>query len=392
VSPLGSASDAHWRQLLEGRLAVRSLPELAGPSIGGPPADGWSNWSGAPAAGFPVVPPADVLSRMALRAAGEALADAGLELPGDIPMERVGCVLGVSKPMGLSANSDPRADDDHLAIHRPSQSLASEHGVRGPVLVPSAACATGLISLIRGAALIRDATCDAVLAGSSDWSLSPGYLAGYRRLGVLAKAVGDPATACRPYDRRRSGFVVGCGAGVLVLEDWERARQRGAAIHAEWLGSALAGDAFSMVDVATSGETPARVIRDALRRSGLRPADLDAVSLHGTGTRANDVAETAALHRALGETAGRVSCFSLKGSIGHLLGAAGSVETATLVRALRSQIVPPTMNLEQPDPQCDLDYTPGRPRPRAIRHALKLSLGFGGACAAAILRWPGVEP
>jgi 3-oxoacyl-[acyl-carrier-protein] synthase II len=271
-------------------------------------------------------------------------------------------------------------------LSNPSLDVARCHDIEGPVLVPSAACATGLISLIRGVDLIRHGTCDAVLAGSVDWSLSLGYLAGYRRLGVLAKGEGDVARACRPFDRRRQGFVVGCGAAVLLFEEWNRARRRGAKPIAEWLSHAMAADASSMVDVDVTGATPARVIRDALRRSDVSPGEVDVVSLHGTGTRANDVCETRAVRMALGESAGAASCFSVKGSIGHLMGAAGSVETATLALALRDQIVPPTMNLDEPDPECDLDYTANRSRNRAIRYGVKLSLGFGGACAAAVLR------
>lgn len=386
VSPLGATAAEHWRNLIDGRRGGRWLPELGRlQQARGTPGD-WQRWSGAPARGELVVPPPGILSRLALRAAAEALESAGAAAIESVDPVRRGCVVGVSKPVLTGCGSE--LADDLLTIHAASAAIAAQHRITGPVLVPSAACATGLVSLIRGVQLIRDGSCDVVLAGSTDWSLRPEYLAGYRRMGVLAKSGDDPSVACRPYDRRRSGFVVGSGAAMLVLEEWQHARDRGARILVEWQGSALAGDASSMVDVDAEGETAARVIRDALRRSHRCEDVVDAASLHGTGTMANDLAESRALRKTFGERAAAISCFSLKGSIGHLMGAAGSVETATLILAMNAGLVPATVNLEQPDPDCGLDFTPGEPRARPIRAALKLSLGFGGACAAALLTRP----
>ena len=390
VSPLGRTAAEHWERLTAGERAARRLPELTEAQTRSPAADGmtedWRHWCGAPACGEETLPASGVLERMALAAAKDAISEGvGASLETVRPW-RLGCVIGVSKP-DLCASGDGLADN-LLRLHEPSIAVAGRYGIQGPVLTPSAACATGLVSLIRGVELIRDGTCDVVVAGSTDWSLSAAYLAAYRRLGVLARGNGDPAGACLPFDRRRSGFVVGSGAALAVLEDWDRAVNRGARILAEWLGSALAGDASSLVDIEQDGETLARVIRDALRRSGRLAREIDIASLHGTGTRVNDLAETRALRKALGEAADRISYFSLKGSIGHLMGAAGSVETATLVLAMNHQTVPPTQNLQVPDPECDLDYTAGAARRRPIRCGLKVSLGFGGACAAAILGLP----
>lgn len=346
----------------------------------------WSRWSGAPACGFGPLVTECVLEEMATLAAADAIQDAELKSAISAPPDRRGCVIGVSKTVIANVGDAPLAGC--FTMGRPSLTLAAQYEADGPVITPSAACATGLVSLIRGADLIRQGDCDFVLAGSADWSLSTTYLAGYRRLGVLAKPDDDPASACKPFDRRRNGFSVGCGAAILVLEDWNCAVERGAPIHAEWLGHAMAGDAASIVDVDSSGKTPARVIADAMRRSAVRPQQIDAVSLHGTATHSNDVCESRAIKLALGEAAPSASCFSIKGSIGHLMGAAGSVETATLVMALREQCVPLTANLQEPDPECPLDCTAGESRFRRIDHALKLSQGFGGACAAAVLRRP----
>jgi 3-oxoacyl-(acyl-carrier-protein) synthase len=388
VSPHGRTR-RHWNRVIAGERAVRWLTDFNPATASGAPLPaGWSQWFGAPARGFETTTDTDVVAEMALAAAEDAVESAGLRDGFRTAPERRGCVLGVSKPLVTMSRTHDGAStwNGWADLASPAEQIAQRYELRAAALVPSAACATGLISLIRGVDLIREGVCDTVLAGGSDWSLTPAYLAAYRRLGVLAKAGQDPAVACRPFDRHRTGFAVGCGAAVLVLERLSHARDRDAPIEAEWLGHALAGDASSMVDVDVTGATPARVITDALRRSRIEPDQLEAASLHGTATRANDLCETAALHSALGSSAGALSCFSLKGGIGHLMGAAGAVETATLALALRHGIVPPTTNLNEPDPDCDLDYTPLKARPRALTHGLKLSLGFGGACAAAVLR------
>lgn len=393
VSPLGATAAEHWQNLLAGRRRVRFLSAAELP-LSRHTTAGWQRWAAAPAAGTTLPASDDILERMSLAVAGEALAQAGLIGLEQRHPDRTGVVLGVSKPALPNNRGGALAVDYPLSL--PACRIAEAYECRGGLSVPSVACATGLISIIRGADLIRDGQCDVVIAGSADWSLHPAYLAAYRRMGVMARfhddavhedVLGDdPDRACRPFDRRRSGFMVGSGAAAVVLEDLEHALARGATVLAEILGAGMAGDATSLVETDVSGTTPARVLSDALQRSGLSPVAVDAASLHGTGTRANDLCETAALKQVFGAHAGRVSCFSVKGSIGHLMGAAGSVELATLVMALDRQIVPATVNLEEPDPECDLDYTPGEPRVRGLRTAVKLSLGFGGACAALVLR------
>jgi 3-oxoacyl-[acyl-carrier-protein] synthase II len=173
------------------------------------------------------------------------------------------------------------------------------------------------------------------------------------------------------------------------LERWEHAAARGAPLLAEWVAGGLLSDPSGLAQIDADGASLVHLIGDVLRRGGLSAGDIDYINLHGTGTRANDVCETRAVRRALGAAASQVACSSLKGGIGHLLGAAGAVETAATVLALRDQVVPPTVNLTEPDPECDLDYTPTRARPRRMTHALKLSLGFGGHVAAALLRRAG---
>jgi 3-oxoacyl-[acyl-carrier-protein] synthase II len=409
TTALGIDRETTWRRLLAGEsgvrrvppdeLAARAEPRLWPDDVVAAPAIELASWrADDPEADDP-------LTRLALRAAAEAFADAKLERC-DVPPHRMGCVIGTSKGSQHAATrlvgglvggrlGDPyRMSDDFAADFwrrfqpsTPALEVARRYRLRGAALCPVAACATGLVSLQRGFELVQGGTCDIVLAGSVDASLHPMLLAAYRRMGVHADPpVGSPAAACRPFDRDRSGFVIGEGAAVLVLENERTARARGATPYAEWLAGGLASDAAGTTHLDPSAADLARLIVDVLRRAGVAPEAIDYVNLHGTATRANDVCETRAVRRAFGPAADRLVCSGLKGAVGHLLAAAGSVETACCVLALRDQIVPSTVHLTHPDPQCDLDYCPNESRPRPLRHVLKTSLGFGGHLAAAVLK------
>ena len=381
VTPFGAGREISWSAIRDGRSAVDWIEtdDLSGSR------PRRQRWAGASA-------PADLLASvepvvsMAVVAAREAMAHAGLT---DVS-ERGGCVIGTSK-LGLRSfaramkRSDP-PDPVLLWPNAAARAVASEWNLRGPALCLVAACATGLVSLIRGADLIRSGECDVVLAGSSDASLVPIVLGSFQRLGVMARGFEEPATACRPFDAERSGFVIGEGAAVLVLEDREHAVARGANILAEFVAAGLASDPNGLTQIDPDGTSLAWLIRDVLRRENVSPDEIDAINLHGTATRANDIAETRAVRAAFGSAADRLACSSQKGAIGHLLGAAGSVESAFAVLALRDQVVPPTINLRMPDPQCDLDYVPNELRPMRLRNVLKLSLGFGGHVAVGLFR------
>jgi 3-oxoacyl-[acyl-carrier-protein] synthase II len=248
-----------------------------------------------------------------------------------------------------------------------------------------AACATGLVAALQGAALIRRGACDLALVGGSDASLEPILLAAFRRMKALAR-VDDPQIAVRPWDRDRSGFLVGEGAAVLVLERLDHARARGITPYAELAGGAIGSDAYHETGLNPDPSGLARVIAQALEASGLGPSEIDAVNVHGTATLGNDPLECRAIRRAFGPEADRLACTANKAQIGHLLGAAGSAELAIAGLSVRERFVPPTLNLDHPDPACDLDGTPRIGQARPIRAILKLSIGFGGHLAAAVLR------
>ena len=240
--------------------------------------------------------------------------------------------------------------------------VAIDLGVHGPVTAGALACASGTYALLDARRLILSGEADVVIAGGTDAGICETMIAGLAVMGALSQGNDDPARASRPFDAERDGFVFGEGAAVLVMESAEHARARGARVYGHVLGGALTSDAFHVSAPEPDGRYAARTIELALQRTGTRPADLDYVCAHGTSTRANDLTETRALHQALGSEAARIPISSPKSMLGHLLGAAGSLSAILCLLAMRDGVIPPTTNLEHPDPECDLDYVPLQPR------------------------------
>jgi 3-oxoacyl-[acyl-carrier-protein] synthase II len=387
-----SYREATWRAVRSGACGIRVLDDegRVGPGFLGCPTP------------LDVSGESDPVDALLVTAAKEAVEDAGLNRPDlDFDRGRAAALIGLSKGYVRNltrAHHRIRAGErDDPSIGRtfldgwPSggaQRVASMFGLLGPTGSPIAACATGLVAVLQGMQLIRRGLCDVVFAGSADASLEPVLLGAFRNMRVLADASEGPASSVRPCDRNRSGFVVGEGGAVLILERAEHALARGAAPYAELAGGELGSDAYHVTDLDPDPTNLAGLIRRALDRSGLGAEEIDHVNLHGTATRSNDPLECRALRLALGSHADAVSCTANKAQVGHLLGAAGAAELAITCLAIRDGFVPPTLNLEDPDPACDLDATPFVGRARTIRAALKLSLGFGGHLAAVVLRRP----
>jgi 3-oxoacyl-[acyl-carrier-protein] synthase II len=408
VTGLSGDKESTWKALLAGHGAVRRLnPRELADRAGLPERLLLSSrFLGAPAMGLSRDFDENVFLQepnvqMALRAAKEAVREARIDWDALEPY-RLGSVIGTSKGGMQSfsrmafaessrSNKDlPREIWPMVWPDTPASLVAETWNIQGPVLCPVAACATGLMSLSRGAELIRHGTCDLVLAGSTDASLQPAVLGAFSRMGVLARNEEDPAAACKPFDLHRNGFIVGEGAAVVVMERSDLAIARGVVPYAEWLAGGCVSDPTGIAQLDREGTGLIWLIKDVLRRSETPPEEIDYINLHGTGTWDNDRTETRAVRLAFGPHADRVSCSSLKGALGHLLGAAGSVETAVTLLAMRDGMIPPTRNLQTPDPGCDLDYTPSVSRPRTIGRAMKLSLGFGGHQVAAVLgQWKG---
>lgn len=395
VSPFGAGREQFWQQLLAGRSALRWL------SIPQEERHLWpDDAAGAPAPLTEALPEqlrsrgredllpllAEPVIHHALVAAQEAVADAGLSCP----PERLGCVIGTSKG-GVHSLHRLCAGETFpdwwtlAAPSGPAVAVASLMNAQGAVLTPVTACATGLSCLVRAVELIQTGQCDAVLAGSADASLTPAVIASFRRLGVTARGFADPQSAVKPCDRSRNGFLVGEGAAVFVLEAADRVPSGSGRAYAEWIGGGMVSDAAGLTQLDPQPDALIRLIGDVLQRGMLVPEQLDFISLHGTATRVNDAVEVRAIRSALGPHADRVAAAAIKGAIGHLLGAAGSVELAALLLALRDQIHPPTVGLADPDPDCRLPLTLIAAH-RPMTTALKLSLGFGGHLVAALLK------
>ncbi|TWT52293.1 3-oxoacyl-[acyl-carrier-protein] synthase 2 [Thalassoglobus neptunius] len=364
-------------------------------------------------------------TRFAIQAAEEALRHAGLSRE---IVEKSGCVIGTSKPdlrafdqfllhqrlNSLSCcegdgNSFPNNVGDGTDVEgasqfqneertrpsisitdlfpsSPAMAVAQEFGINGGVVCPVAACATGLLSIIQAAQWIQRGEFSCVLAGSTDASLHPGLLGSYRRLGVMARAEDDPAGACRPFDSQRCGFMVGEGAAVVVLEEWESAEKRGAKPLAEWIGGQTGSDPWGITNVDTSGEELGSVIRRLLKEHSVRAEEVGSICYHGTATRFNDLCESRAVRKVFGGQAQLPVGFGVKGSIGHLMGAAGAVETALSLLSLRDGRLPPTANLESIDPECGIPLTMSTAMALPPGLLLKTSLGFGGHLGAGLLK------
>lgn len=347
----------------------------------------------------------DLFALYALAAARQAVVDAGLGADGEgfqgLAAERCGVVIGTgmgglgsieqqcevfqqSGPARVSPALVPAAVPDVAA-----NEVALCYGLRGPSTAVTTACSSGNDALIFAARCIRDGSVDVMIAGAAEATVTPLSIATFGNLRALARGAGDPATVCRPFDRGRSGFVMGEGAGVLVVESMEHARRRGARILAILAGYGQTSDAHHRTAPDPEGSGAARAIRDAMTMAAVAPDEVDYVNAHGTSTLANDVMETIAIKRALGDAdAHRVAISSTKSMTGHLIGAAGGVEAIATILAIRSGVVPPTLNLDHPDPECDLDYVPRVARRRQVKVALSNTFGFGGHNATLLFKAP----
>jgi len=319
--------------------------------------------------------------------------------PADVDMVegQLEAVVEVVRRSGIEACAIPsfarvyRERTNPLSMLRGLPNLAAahvaiQHGARGPNSTVATACTAGTQAIGDGLRMIQRGEADVVLAGGADAMINPVGVLGFSMLGTLSIRNDDPARASRPFDRERDGFVIGEGAGVVVLEREAFARARGARTWAELAGYAATCDAYRLTDERPDAEGAASAIRRCLADADIAPADVGYVNAHGTGTRMNDLMETRAIKAALGAHAQHVPVSSTKSMIGHLLAAAGAVELATSLLALRDGFLPPTINYQTPDPECDLDYVPNVARPARIDVALSNSFGFGGQNACLAIR------
>jgi 3-oxoacyl-[acyl-carrier-protein] synthase II len=339
----------------------------------------------------------DRFIQFALIATGQAIADSGLtfdngasERTGVIIGSGVGGIASILEAAEVYATRGPHWISPFLIPRMLADSAAGQvaitFGIRGPNMAVVTACATGTNAIGEAAEMIRRGWVDVAVAGGSEAGITTLALAAFNVIGAVSTENEQPTLASRPFDATRNGFVMGEGAGVLVLERLERALARDARIYGELVGYGSTADAFHMAAPAEDGRGAVQAMRMALSSADLPPAELDYINAHGTSTLLNDKTETLAIKTVFGEHAYRLAINSTKSMLGHLLGAAGAVEAIVCLKALNEGLIPPTINYRYPDPECDLDYVPNLARPAAIRTAMSNSFGFGGHNAAIIFQ------
>jgi 3-oxoacyl-[acyl-carrier-protein] synthase II len=414
VAPNGVGKDAFWSACLNGRSGVgpiRSFDASEHPVKIAAEVQDFDPLPFLPAAQRKSLKIMGRAMRFAVGAAGLAVQDSGLDLARENP-ERIGVVMGTGlvpvdlpeiMPMLLEAcDADGRLHVKRLGksgtgslfplwILKYLPNMVAAHismalNAQGPNSTITTACAAGTQAVGEAFRLVARGDADIVLAGGADSRIDPFLVLAYVALGALSSSQRPPAEVSRPFDGQRDGFVLGEGAGVLVLEEMERARRRGAVIYAEVLGMGSSFDAYAVTKPDPSARGAARAIEAALREARVDPADVDYINAHGTSTRLNDLMETVAVKRVFGERARQLPLSSIKSMIGHLIGAAGAVEAIALALTLQRGALPPTINLTQPDPECDLDYVPNSAREMPVQTAVSTSFGFGGQNAALVMR------
>jgi len=338
----------------------------------------------------------DRFAQLAAAAANEAIRDAQLDF-GKEDTARCGVIIGT----GIGGITEIEEQKERLMAKGPgrvspflipklmanaaSAQVAIFHKLRGPNFTVVTACASGAHSLGSALRSIQYGEADLMVSGGTEAAVTPLGMAGFANMGALSKRNSEPQRASRPFDKDRDGFVMGEAGGVVVLEELEHARKRGARIYAEFTGYGLSGDGYHITAPCEDGDGGARAMAGALRDAGLNAEDVDYVNTHGTSTQANDRIETRAIKTVLGERARKIPANSTKSMTGHTLGAAGGVEFVVACLSVAENRIHPTLNYEIPDPECDLDYVPGAARDCQVRHALSNSLGFGGHNATLVV-------
>lgn len=397
VSPVGLSVSESWENVLNGRSGIApieifdtsSFPTRFGGAV--------KNFDVTRYVAEKEAKKMDLFIHYGMAAGSQAWEDCGLAVD-ESNAERIGVAIGagiggitgIEEGHNAFLKGGPRRISPFFVpsniINMISGNLSIKYGLKGPNFAIVTACATATHNIGEATRVIQYGDADLMVAGGSEMATSPTSLGGFASARALSRRNDDPEGASRPWDRGRDGFVLSDGAGVVVLEELEHARRRGARILAEVVGYGTSADAYHMTQPPENGEGAARCMRMALRDAGVNPEQLDYINAHGTSTPAGDIAETRAIKTAFGDHAYSVAISSTKSMTGHMLGAAGGVEAIFSILALRDQAVPPTINLEDPDTECDLDYVPGTARSMPLNVVMSNSFGFGGTNASLIFR------
>jgi 3-oxoacyl-[acyl-carrier-protein] synthase II len=397
ICPVGNTVAEAWRNILAGKSGIGPIEYFD--------VSQFSTRFAGTVKGFDVTEyiPAKEAKKMdpfihyGIAAACQAFADAGLEVSeenadriGVMIGAGIGGITGIENGHTAFLQGGPRRISPFFVpaniINMISGNFAVMKGLKGPNFAVVSACATANHNLGEAARIIRSGDAEVMIAGGAEYPISPTGLGGFAAARALSRRNDEPERASRPWDRDRDGFVLSEGAGVLVLESLEHARKRGARIYAELIGYAATADAYHMTQPPEDGEGAALCMQRALRSAGINPEQVDYINAHGTSTPAGDLAETRAIKRVFKEAAYRIPVSSTKSMTGHLLGAAGGIEAIFTILAIRDRVAPPTINLDHPDPECDLDYVPHTAREMKIDIAMSNSFGFGGTNSTLIFK------
>lgn len=397
VSPVGLSAQASWDSVVNGRSGIGHLDVFD--------VSEFSTRIGGSVRDFEITDyisdkeakKMDVFIHYGIAAGCQAFEHSGIEVT-EANAERIGVAIGagIGGITGIESGHNaflkggPRRISPFFVpsniINMISGNLSIKYGLQGPNFAIVTACTTGTHNIGEAARIIMYGDADVMVAGGSEMATSPTSLGGFASAKALSRRNDEPLLASRPWDKDRDGFVLSDGAGVMVLEELEHAKRRGATIYAEVVGFGMSADAYHMTQPPAGGEGAARCMRFALRDAGLNPSDIDYINAHGTSTPAGDIAETQAIKSTLGDYAYKVAVSSTKSMTGHMLGAAGGIEAIFSVLALRDQVAPPTINLDNPDPACDLDFIPHHARKMAMEYVMSNSFGFGGTNGTLIFK------
>jgi 3-oxoacyl-[acyl-carrier-protein] synthase II len=397
VSPVGLSVHESWESVLNGRSGIGHIDHFD--------VSDFSTRIGGSVRNFDITryisekeaKKMDIFIHYGLAAGCQAFEDSGLAVTEE-NAERIGVAIGsgIGGITGIEHghNAFLKGGARKISpffvpsniINMISGNLSIKYGLKGPNFAIVTACTTGTHNIGEAARVIMYGDADVMVAGGAEMATSPTSLGGFASARALSRRNDDPSRASRPWDKDRDGFVLSDGAGVVVLEELEHARRRGAKIYAELIGYGMSADAYHMTQPPESGEGAARCMRSALRDAGLNPEDIDYINAHGTSTPAGDIAETQAVKAVFGDYAYKVAVSSTKSMTGHMLGAAGGIEALFSALALRDQVVPPTINLDNADPECDLDFVPHTAREMKLEFVMSNSFGFGGTNGTVIFK------
>jgi 3-oxoacyl-[acyl-carrier-protein] synthase II len=397
VSPLGIGTGANWEALCAGQSGIGPITRFEAAQFSARIAGEVKNFDPLQFVEKKDVKKMDVFIQLAIAASQFAMDDASLKVSAEMATRTgvfiasgIGGFSTIEREHSAFLEGGPRRISPFFIpaaiINLAAGQVSIRFGAKGPNSATCTACSASAHAIGDAFEIIKRNDADVMIAGGSEAAITPMGVGGFAAMRALSTRNDEPQRASRPFDKDRDGFIMGEGAGVIILEELEFATRRGAQIYAELVGYGMSADAFHITAPSEDGDGAMRVMQAALDRAGVQPQQVDYINAHGTSTPYNDKLETLAIKRVFGEHARKVAISSTKSMTGHLLGAAGGLEAGITVLAIRHQLIPPTINYETPDPECDLDYVPNRKRPAKIEFALSNSFGFGGTNGALLFK------